>query len=99
MRRFILTVLAPLGDALATAYMLLMLNGFAWVLIHVQLMPEAPLVRDLAFVYGTMAILGFPLFIGYLVLLVALALIYGVPLGPTFLRPEARVRYLQEATA
>ena len=99
MRRFILKVLAPVGDALATAYLAVMLHGFAWIVLSVNLLPGVPVVEGLTFVYGALALLGFPLFIGYLGLLVALSLVYRVPLGPVFLYPEDRAELLQEAEA
>lgn len=98
MRRFILAVLAPVGDMAATAYVLLAANGLAWIMAAVYLLPGVPVVEGLAFVYGAMAILGVPLIFGYAALLAALALVYRVPLGPVFLWPDRRVELLQEAT-
>jgi len=98
MRRFILTVLAPVGDMVATAYTILAVNSIAWIMTTVYLLPGSPVVKGLAFVYGVMAILGFPLIIGYVILLLTAALIYRVPLGPIFLSPDKRAELLQEAT-
>ena len=99
MRRFIVKVLAPVGDALATACLAVMLHGFAWIVISVYVLPGVPVVEDLAFVYGALAVLGLPLLISYLALLVGLALIYRVPLGPIFLCPSERGNILREAEA
>ena len=99
MRRFILTVLAPVGDMMATATTLLVINGFAWVIAAVCLLPASSVVAGLAFVYTLIGFAVGLLCIGYLVLLVALALIYRVPLRPIFVNPDRRAELLQEATA
>ena len=93
MRRFILTALAPLGDSLATACTLLLLNGLAWIGAGIYL--NAPL--GLVVTYAAMALLSFLSIAAYALILLALSLAYRVPLGPVFLYPDRRVEYLEEA--
>jgi len=98
MRRFILVTLIPLSDAVATGVMMVMLNGIAWVMASVCLLPENATVEGLALIYAIMALVAGVLTIGFITVLVVLALIYRVPLGPIFLSPDKRAELLQEAT-
>ncbi|MFH2110955.1 MAG: hypothetical protein ABIJ47_06815 [Candidatus Bathyarchaeota archaeon] len=93
MRRFILTALAPLGDSLATACTLLMLNGLAWIGAGVYL--NAPF--GLVVTYAAMAILAVPTLATYALILLTLSLAYRVPLSLAFLYPDRRAEYLEEA--
>lgn len=99
MRRIIVAFMAPLGDMLATVCIPLMLNGFAWIMATVYLLPGVPVVEGLANVYAIIAVMASALSVGYAVLLAVLALIYRVPLGPVFLWPNRRAELLQEVEA
>ena len=92
MRRLILTVLAPLGDAIATATTLLVLHGLAWVLGQVYLGTH----YGLAVVYTAMGLLATLATLAYTVILLTLSLACRVPLSLVFLSPEGRAVYLEE---
>jgi len=97
MRRFILTVLAPVGDMVATACTLLMLNALAASIAYVYLLPGSLMMENLAFIYILMAMAAAIGLIVYAVILLGLALRYGVPLKPIFIDPDDRVNHLEEA--
>ena len=99
MRRFILKVLAPIGDMMATASTIMMLNALAWVLAHTQLLPRSLVMEDLASIYVILAMAAAAILIVYAVILLGLALRYRVPLGPIFIDPDKRAELLQEAEA
>jgi hypothetical protein len=96
-KRLIVEVLAPLGDRVAQATTALTLNGFAWLLAHVYLLPENTAVRTITKTSIYASVLAFGVTLLYASMLGVISLLHGVPLSVVFSDVGKRRQYLKEA--